>query len=108
MAAMMNENSPICASPSPVLSDTRRSCPAMNTPKAHAALIPATTTTEMTATGPGVPRQLGRVDREPDRHKKHRAEQIPQRRHQRFDPADLPRLGDHGADHERPQRHAVI
>ncbi len=49
--AMMKENSPICASPMPTLSDEPRSLPATNVPNVHATTFPKITTMEITTMG---------------------------------------------------------
>ena len=48
---MMNENSPICASPIPTFSDVRGSLPATNVPSAQVTTFPTTTAAVITAIG---------------------------------------------------------
>ena len=49
---MTNENSPICANPSPARNAVPRSYPAAKLPNEHANTFPTTSVTEMIATGP--------------------------------------------------------
>src|SRR5215475_9474740 len=48
---MMNENSPICASPMPTRSEVRVSCPASSVPAVQVVTFPATTASVMNVIG---------------------------------------------------------
>ena len=108
IAAMMNENSPICARPMPTRREFALSLPAMKVPKLQEITLPEHDDGRDDEDRAGVFHQQRRVDEQADGDEEDRAEKVAHGMRQRLDLRDLPRLGDDRADQKRAERDAVL